>query len=362
MNAAPKIPIQNIYYLLCYAWNKLEERNVVDVSGIESTSVLDLFAKVLIGGLRHLFKRGIDRGYVTYAEDTKCLRGKICFAPTIKRNLLMKAQVFCEYDELNHNVLHNQIIKASLGSLIRVEGLNIELKDELIGLYRKLQEIDDIQLSSAIFSRVQLHRNNGFYDFLLKICELIYDNLLITEDPGKSKFRDFLQDETKMAYLFEEFVRNFYKIELASKYHGYKVKGSEYIFWDVKEADGDGENFLPVMKTDISIRTPSAYIIIDTKYSKETLQSYHKKTVKSKDLYQLFAYLKNIEKRGGEFINCEGILLYPTVDQDLDLKYEIQGHKISVRTIDLSKDWRKIHNDLMLIVGEETSSQQIVAA
>ena len=213
MKAAPKIPIQNIYYLLCYAWNKLEEQEVVNVSGIDSTSILDLFAKVLIGGLKHLFKRGIDRGYVTYAEDTKCLRGKICFAPTLKRNLLIKAQVFCEYDELSHNVLHNQIIKASLRSLILVEGLNLELKDELIGLYRKLHEIDDIQLNSSIFSRVQLHRNNAFYDFLLKICELVFENLLISEDPGKSKFRDFLQDEKKMAYLFEEFVRNFYRLE-----------------------------------------------------------------------------------------------------------------------------------------------------
>ena len=46
-----KIPIQNIYYLLCYAWNKLEERDIVDVRGIDSTKILDLFARVLIGGL-----------------------------------------------------------------------------------------------------------------------------------------------------------------------------------------------------------------------------------------------------------------------------------------------------------------------
>ena len=27
-----KIPIENIYYLLCYAWNKLEEKERVNVS------------------------------------------------------------------------------------------------------------------------------------------------------------------------------------------------------------------------------------------------------------------------------------------------------------------------------------------
>jgi len=347
MNVAPKIPIQNIYYLLCYAWNKLEERNILEVTGIESTSVLDLFAKVLIGGLKHLFKRGIDRGYVTYAEDTKCLRGKICFAPTIKKNLLIKAQVFCEYDELNHNVLHNQIIKASLGSLIRVEGLNVELKDELIGLYRKLQEIDDIQLSSAIFSRVQLHRNNAFYDFLLKICELIYDNLLITEDPGKSKFRDFLQDETKMAYLFEEFVRNFYKIEAKDC----SVR-REDIYWDATPLDELSKAFLPKMTTDISVERNGSKVVIETKYYKKALVShYGLEKYHSKHFYQLFSYLKNLEAKGGANKKCSGVLLYPTVKKEIKGEgLEMGGHKVMVRTINLNQDWSFIRRDLIVLL------------
>ena len=55
------IPVQNVYYLLCYAWNKLEEREVVDVATLDSTRLVDLFAKVLLGGTRHLIRRGFDR-------------------------------------------------------------------------------------------------------------------------------------------------------------------------------------------------------------------------------------------------------------------------------------------------------------
>ena len=357
-----KIPILNIYYLLCYAWNKLDESEIVDVSAEDSTSLLNLFARVLVSGTNHVLKRGLDRGYINRSETIRGIKGKVNFNITLKRQLLANATVRCEFDELSYNILHNQILKTTIRELAQSHDIEKNWRNELISLSRTLWEIEEVSLSPAIFSRVQLHKNNAFYGFLINICEMIYFYYLVSEDPGEEKFRDFLRDEIKMRKLFEEFVRNFYKIELAGRYPVYTVKGSEYIYWDVKETDGDDVNLLPVMKTDISIRTPTTYIIIDTKYSKESLQSYHKETVKSKDLYQLFAYLKNIEKRGGEFINCEGILLYPTVDQDLDLKYEIQGHKISVRTIDLSKDWRKIHNDLMLIVGEETSSQQIVAA
>ncbi|GAG60746.1 unnamed protein product, partial [marine sediment metagenome] len=37
MSSIIQIPIHNIYYLLCYAWNKLDEKDIVDVSGIDST-------------------------------------------------------------------------------------------------------------------------------------------------------------------------------------------------------------------------------------------------------------------------------------------------------------------------------------
>ena len=56
-----EIPIQNIYYLLCYAWNNLEEKDLIDIKSIQSTNLADLFAKVLISGITHLLKRGIDR-------------------------------------------------------------------------------------------------------------------------------------------------------------------------------------------------------------------------------------------------------------------------------------------------------------
>ena len=53
-----EIPIQNIYFLLCYAWDKLDERDVVDVDPVGITELVDLFSRVLISGTNHLLKRG----------------------------------------------------------------------------------------------------------------------------------------------------------------------------------------------------------------------------------------------------------------------------------------------------------------
>ena len=46
-----------------------------------------------------------------------------------------------------------------------------------------------------------------------------------------------------------------------------------------------------------------------------------------------------------------GILLYPTVQQSLNLNYEIQGHQISIKTVNLSQQWQTIHTDLLKVVG-----------
>ena len=64
------IPIANIYYLLCYAWDVLEEKeSLADVDVLDSTDILDLFARVLVNGTRRLVRRGLDRGYLPREGD-----------------------------------------------------------------------------------------------------------------------------------------------------------------------------------------------------------------------------------------------------------------------------------------------------
>jgi|GEM_PF-3543589 len=43
-------------------------------------------------------------------------------------------------------------------------------------------------------------------------------------------------------------------------------------------------------------------------------------SVHSVHLYQIYAYLRNLERRGGPDAQAEGILLYPAVSQRIDLR------------------------------------------
>lgn len=347
MSQVVNIPIQNIYYLLCYAWDKLAEKDVVAVDAIDTTTLADLFARVLINGTNHLLKRGFDRGYVSQHEWTGRLRGRICFQEAINRNATVTARLPCDFDELSYNVLHNRILKATMRRLIRTHGLAVECSEGLAQLCRLFSDIQDIDLTSRVFGQVQLHRNNQFYDFLLKVCELIHRNLLISQKSGTSKFMDFVQDKRQMAILFEEFVRTFYRVHT-----DFRVR-REDIYWRWTPADKSSESLLPKMQTDISLTSDTRKIIIDCKFTPEaTQQHYEAETLRSAHLYQLNAYMDNLEGKWAD--TCEMMLLYPAMDSPLSVDFTHKGHKISIRTINLNQPWQGIHNDLLALVTPVT--------
>jgi 5-methylcytosine-specific restriction enzyme subunit McrC len=333
------IPIKNIYYLLCYAWNKLEESELVDVSAEDESDLLNLLAKVLLNGTKMLLKRGIVRQYLTENEVYQGIKGKVNITDSLRKNLFPKGLSICEFDELSADILPNQILKTTLQNLTQISTLSHTLKQEIRTIIYRLYEVNEIVLTDTVFHQVQINRNNSFYALLLNISELIYQNLLINERNGHFQFKDFIRDERQMARLFEEFIRNFYKIEVPEA----KIF-REDLHWKMA---GEMHHFLPKMQTDISIRINDRKLIIDAKYYKETLQKYYdSEKIHSQNLYQIFAYLKNQENE-----LAEGILIYPTVQKSLSLAYTHEGHTIRIETLNLNQDWRGVKADLLGIIA-----------
>jgi 5-methylcytosine-specific restriction enzyme subunit McrC len=105
------------------------------------------------------------------------------------------------------------------------------------------------------------------------------------------------------------------------------------------------------MQTDIVLASRSRKIVLDTKYYPRALQThFNREKVRSDHLYQILTYVANAgENVPGQTV--EGMLLYPTVDMDFCLKYLLQGHPVTVRTINLAQDWRGIDRDLRLLLA-----------
>jgi 5-methylcytosine-specific restriction enzyme subunit McrC len=343
-----QIPIENIYFLLCYAWNKLDEKERVNVSIDDKTELLDLFAKILINVTKTLLKRGIDKNYIDHNEELTGVKGKIQISQTLKSNLLVKQRTICTFDDFSSNIISNRILVSTIFRLTRTKGLEKELKNELIALQRMLSDIDQIEITSSLFKQVRLNRNNRFYGFVMNVCQIIYDSTLPSEEQGKYKFSDFTRVDKKMNQLFEAFIRNFYRIEQKK----YKTVKKETIKWQFDNSDNESYQYLPQMETDITLENEEEKIIIDAKFYRETMTiNYDKERIKSANLYQLFSYLLNQQDISSKTLTATGILLYPTIETDYDLNFKYNEHKIQIRTVNLNSNWRAISSRLKEIAN-----------
>jgi|SRR5262249_30328449 len=338
---ARAIPIRNIYYLLLYAWNRLPEGKAIDVSGVSSPDLPNLLAKVLTEGVRQLQRRGLDRQYVQSDEDLTRPRGRMLLADTLRRGLLGRVQVACTTDDLSYDVLHNRIIKSTLEKLAKTDEIDRTLRDAIIAITNSLDAVQSVGVTFRDFSRIQLHGNNAFYWFLLRICALVHQGLLPEPGTGRFRFRDVLSDPQAMGLIFQDFVRNFFTLEQKE----FQSKG-ETFRWPIDEDYGRGQALLPTMNTDVSLlrKDETAAIIIECKWTGDTLQ---RGRLRSDHLYQLNAYMRYHSRALKSPAAVEGLLLYPLVDEPVDVAVGINGQRLRVRTIDLTTDWPSIRRQLL---------------
>ena len=114
------IPIRNLYFIFCYAWAQFPGGSTVDVGVDECPDLQNLFGKILIEGVNRLIRKGLDRGYRELVEEVRSPRGRILLDETTKGQTMRRGSVVCRYDELSHDVLHNQIIKA-ISAILRIQ-------------------------------------------------------------------------------------------------------------------------------------------------------------------------------------------------------------------------------------------------
>ena len=227
--------------------------------------------------------------------------------------------------------------------MICLKELNSIQIENICRLIKYFRFIDTISLNKKIFENISFNKMNREYKFIINICQLIFDNLLINKNDNSAEFYNFIEDERKMAYLFESFVRNFYKKELrgANVYR-------EDIYW---ELTGEFVEFLPKMQTDISLEYNDKKYLIDTKYYKKSLvENYGSKKLISGNLYQIFSYLKNNESKSKKDEFATGILLYPRVDKTLYLEYSMDKHNINIYTVNLNSKWNEISKRLISLI------------
>ena len=339
---AKQIPVRNVYYMFCYAWDMFKQGEELASGADESARLPDLVAHVFDGAVRRLLRRRLDQGYAERADILTAPRGRIDVPASLPLRARQSPTLACRIDERSIDVPHNRVVKAALKRLLVTGGIPPALASRLARLLPPFAAVSDVPLRPAAFAAVQLYRHNAGYAFVMHLCRLVMEAAIPDQSDGRSRFRDIANDEHAMRLVFEAFVRNLLKREQKA----FNVCRPRLV-WDTGDAPRSG--MLPGMQLDIFLDSAGRRIIVDTKYTVASTQTHREReTIRSGHLYQLFAYLRNAV---GTLGHAEGVLLYPADGDVLEYRDTVQGHDIRIATIDLTREWPDIRASVLAIAA-----------
>lgn len=350
MTKDKSILIKNIYYMLSYAFTTLNQGGYENVATEDFDNLHNLFAAILAKGIGRQLKQGLYREYMNRTETLPVVRGKIDMPGTIQNRLARKQVLTCQYDELSENNLLNQILKTTVMLLLRRARVSEDYKTDLKKEMLFFSNVDTIDPASIRWSSIRFQRNNNTYRMLISLCQLVLEGMLMSTDSGEYRLASFV-DEQRMCRLYEKFILEYYAKECPQV----KATASQ-IPWALDDGVG---TLLPVMQSDIMLTQGNRVLIIDAKYYTHTMQAqYDVHTLHSNNLYQIFTYVKNKDMEFGDRPHeVSGMLLYARTDELIqpDNTYHMSGNKVSVRTLDLNREFSEIAAQLNAIVDEHFS-------
>lgn len=343
MTKDKSILIKNIYYMLSYAFQTLNQGEYDSIATEEFDNLHNLFAAILAKGIGRQIKQGLYREYRLFSENLPTLRGKIDMQTTARNLIARKRLLACEFDELTENNLLNQILKATVMLLLRHAHVDDKYKADLKKKMPFFSTVDEVYPSSINWNSIRFHRNSGSYRMLISICQLVIEGMLLTTESGEYKLASFI-DEQRMSRLYEKFILEYY-----AKEHPEIKTSSSQIPWAL---DDGVKTLLPIMQSDIMLSYGNRVLIIDAKYYTRTMQTqFGTLSLHSNNLYQIFTYVKN-EALARPGWSVDGMLLYAGTDEVVqpDISYQMSGNRISVRTLDLNCEFRTITEQLDQVV------------
>ena len=333
--------------MLAYAFSVLNKSEYRALATEDFDNAAELCAAILKRGVSLQLKRGLGQEYVNRTEALSSLRGKIEVTESVKSQAVWRRQLVCSYDEFSVDTTMNRVIKATVALLVRSD-ISRARKKSLKKLMVFFADVRDIDLHTVDWN-MRFDRNNRTYRMLMAVCWLVVKGLLQTQSDGSTRMMDFF-DEQRMSRLYEKFILEYYRRE-----HPLLHASASFIDWVLDDNFSHG---LPKMRSDVTLSAGGRVLIIDAKYHTSTMQTYYEKqSVKSENLYQIFAYVKNKQiafERAEKSVEVSGMLLYAATDEEIqpDFTYRMSGNRISATTLDLDRPFEEIRAQLDGIVEE----------
>ena len=360
-NLIGKIPVRNLWLLMLYAemyqyqkgWGHFAVEEMPD-------DLPELIAEILSSVVEQRLRRNLSHGYRHQVRNLNRVRGRIDHLRTARHSLLSRGQIACRFNELSVDTPRNRYVRAALsflsGKVLRNNRHLAHRCKQLAHTMFRMGVVGERSARSPTLSE-RFGRHDADDRLMILAAQLAFDQELPTEESGEGFHQIHTDwDDRWVRKLFEKAVAGFYAVTIGKQ--GWKVKGEEILQWPI-DGQSEGANLItPKMRSDITLvnKELRQRIVIDTKFNSITAEGYRerKDSLRSRYLYQIYAYLRTQEEQGGELTKtATGMLLHPSVGEDVDEYIEVQGHKIKFVTVDLTSSTGDIRNRLLSLVNAD---------
>ncbi|CCD88395.1 conserved protein of unknown function [Bradyrhizobium sp. ORS 285] len=332
------IPIRNLWMLLVYASELADFRDQCLVDTDDDLELVDILGRLLAKVTERRLRSNLSRGYRRISAVIPRVRGRIDWFATLSNSHLERGRLACRFEELSFDIPRNRLVRCALiviAGRVRNQHLAsncLRLSDDIgrLGVAASLPSKQDIAGDTIAGHQTEDR-------LLVNTAQLVFAGVLPSEVSGETRLSKLARDEILLRKIFERAVAGFYRHELHAS-DGWKVRVQRHQDWPLEPNSSGDVTLLPGMRPDIILRQGNHHrIVLDTKFTNILTRGMSAaEKFKSANIYQIYAYLRSQAERGSLYAKTEGILLYPSVDEEIDEAFHIQGHIIRFVTVNLA--------------------------
>jgi 5-methylcytosine-specific restriction enzyme subunit McrC len=247
----------------------------------EQSDIMEIFIAIFAEKVFHAYSRQMNREYISIAENSNFIKGRIDFSANLRKNIIRKDLHIVNFQSFEHDNILNNIIKTMCIKLLRLT-VNADNKKNLKRALVFLDDAREIALSKDLFDNVKFTRLNMPFKPVFEMAKMFFYNLTPQSYQGDDTICSFL---IPLNELFELYL---YKLFEA---FGDKIRTlyqNTNIF-----AQSVNNDFRMKIRPDIILEKDKKLILIaDAKYKNPGYENGIYANINQADIYQIFAYSK----------------------------------------------------------------------
>jgi len=291
----PKVPIDNLFVMLEYAYDLKSFQLLDGLIGIESLD--ELFERIASILSKKVLKRarcGLYCDYLQKRETLPFLRGRFDLMPSLRASIRGNPSLGCVYDEHTADLKDNQILAWTLYNIPRILPKKARVRKLVRKAYRSLSGLVSLKRINVrdCIGRFY-HRLNEDYQPIHGLCRFFLDHCGPGVNAGEHQFIPFM---VNMPNLFETFIARWLQENLPSN-----IVVKPQLTSQLNES-GTISCIIDIVLIDVN--SGKTLAVLDTKYKR-------KPNPENDDINQIVTYALNMNSQ-------KAFLIYPSNDTAFD--------------------------------------------